>query len=170
MGFFRQEYWVCCHFFLKGIFLTQGLYPGSCIADRFFSTRITREAIIFVMFTNLELICLVIENFGNCFFFFVNITLSTVSSSMMGRAWLYPRTSPQARCWGPNPSFGNPLFPVKPGSFHIVYSICRILLGGVSLNIEKEENIIEFIESWIWAIPLACAFCLPSCVSPILKM
>ena len=25
MGFSRQEYWVGCHFFLKGIFLTQGL-------------------------------------------------------------------------------------------------------------------------------------------------
>ena len=27
MGFFRQEYWMGCHFLLQGIFLTQGLNP-----------------------------------------------------------------------------------------------------------------------------------------------
>ena len=28
MGFSRQDYWSGCHFFLQGIFLTQGLNPG----------------------------------------------------------------------------------------------------------------------------------------------
>ena len=28
LGFSRQEYWVDCHFLLRGIFLTQGLNPG----------------------------------------------------------------------------------------------------------------------------------------------
>ena len=42
IGFFRQEYWSGLHFFLQGIFLTQGSnlgLCGSCITGRFFTTE-----------------------------------------------------------------------------------------------------------------------------------
>ena len=43
MEFSSQEYWSGLSYFLQGIFLTQGLNPVSCIADRFFNIWATKS-------------------------------------------------------------------------------------------------------------------------------
>ena len=44
MRFSRKEYWSGCHFFLQGIFLTQGIKPGLLLGRRILYHWATREA------------------------------------------------------------------------------------------------------------------------------